>query len=659
MLTRLLIILPLIFHQITCMEITLPFSILSRNPTFVDKTLFLSELFNCDDTSIILTSPRGFGKTTTISMIELFSSIDLKDDDINSTQFKVLGHVDPSAIFQKTLIARDTEFIRRHQSQYVVLKLDMEVDFPDHQITSESIRDKLLDVLLEGVKKYSTILRNHNTQYCQDPSKDSNSSTNLIPAEAEVQFLNEFFSRNISVSDISLALREIIQILSRCLGRKVILLVDNYDHVAAGFLSKNTNLELEKFYHELNTMLHYVSDLFSTSTCMFKALIMSISAAPLRWGVKPKFEFETIFKHYEFLGSHRFVDFIGLNETEVEQLVTKFHLEADEKLILSTYYDAYRTYPDSDVYHKYPDSKKIYNPRHLTRFIKLYRKQVIGNEVLSNVYKESFKYIGFIGEHLNNRSKLELELLAVISNQSLSLNYRYTPPFYLPIVKEIMNYRFSSELAITKMTWSYLFDLGFLTPFIGNLSTRKPYIYKIANQEAQRVLYKLLIEYHNESRLPFNEVGKCSQQFVVKDVILNKQSIASLFGLVEMLLGRCINNTAQYGRSKDNELRYQSILYASSSQFANSEFFVSTMQFRNRANDTFYGVYYYNTNEKVCSIVITRNCDEPGKVEDVLLNEAATSYSLPHAEVKHIMYAVVNVFKDGHLETFYVTYERC
>ena len=47
-----------------------------RNCYFVDKTHFIKEWWDCGDSATLITRPRRFGKTLTMSMVEQFFAID-------------------------------------------------------------------------------------------------------------------------------------------------------------------------------------------------------------------------------------------------------------------------------------------------------------------------------------------------------------------------------------------------------------------------------------------------------------------------------------------------------------------------------------------------------------------------------------------------------
>ena len=54
--------------------------IIKNNYLYVDKTSFIKDWWNNGDTVTLITRPRRFGRTLTLSMIETFFSIEYKDN---------------------------------------------------------------------------------------------------------------------------------------------------------------------------------------------------------------------------------------------------------------------------------------------------------------------------------------------------------------------------------------------------------------------------------------------------------------------------------------------------------------------------------------------------------------------------------------------------
>ena len=51
-------------------------TIIQGNYFYIDKTPFINEWLDCGDSATLITRPRRFGKTLTMSMVEQFFSID-------------------------------------------------------------------------------------------------------------------------------------------------------------------------------------------------------------------------------------------------------------------------------------------------------------------------------------------------------------------------------------------------------------------------------------------------------------------------------------------------------------------------------------------------------------------------------------------------------
>ena len=78
---------------------------------FVDKTDFIRQLIDAHSNAIMITRPRRFGKTLTMSMLDYFFSIDRKKDS--------------ASLFQGLAIERAGSDYMKHQGQYPVVSVSL------------------------------------------------------------------------------------------------------------------------------------------------------------------------------------------------------------------------------------------------------------------------------------------------------------------------------------------------------------------------------------------------------------------------------------------------------------------------------------------------------------------------------------------------------
>ena len=158
---------------------------------YVDKTDFIKEWWDSHDSVTLITRPRRFGKTLNMSMLESFFSVDYA------------GRGD---LFEGLSIWNDENY-RAIQGTYPVIFLSFanikERDFA-------SARKKICQLIAKLYSKYSFILESD------------------LLSENDRNYVNRV-SEKMDDSDASLSLYQLSDFLCRYYGKKVIILLDEYD----------------------------------------------------------------------------------------------------------------------------------------------------------------------------------------------------------------------------------------------------------------------------------------------------------------------------------------------------------------------------------------------------------------------------------------------
>jgi len=158
---------------------------------YVDKTSFIKEWWDSGDSVTLINRPRRFGKTLNISMTEQFFSV------------KYAGRGD---LFEGLSIWEDEEY-RKLQGTYPVISLSFanikEKDF-------ETTRKKICQLLTKLYAENAFLL-------------DSG-----LLYEGDANYFKRI-SENMDDSDATLALYQLSDFLHRYYGKKVIILLDEYD----------------------------------------------------------------------------------------------------------------------------------------------------------------------------------------------------------------------------------------------------------------------------------------------------------------------------------------------------------------------------------------------------------------------------------------------
>ena len=162
-----------------------------NNYFYVDKTDFIREWWESGDDVTLITRPRRFGKTLNMSMVEQFFSV---------------NYANRSDLFEGLSIWESAKY-RELQGTYPVISLSFaNVKERDYQTT----RKKICQMLTNLYAEYSFLL-NSNLLY-----------------ETDVKYFKRV-SEDMDDSDASLALYQLSDYLYRYYGKKVIILLDEYD----------------------------------------------------------------------------------------------------------------------------------------------------------------------------------------------------------------------------------------------------------------------------------------------------------------------------------------------------------------------------------------------------------------------------------------------
>lgn len=158
---------------------------------YIDKTSFIKDWWESGDSVTLITRPRRFGKTLNMSMTEQFFSVD---------------YANRGDLFEGLSIWEDEKY-RALQGTYPVISLSFaNVKEKDYQTTSYRIRQ----LLMKLYEKHAFL---RESEYLSEAEKD-------------------YFDRmraGMSEADAPMALYQLSDYLYRYYGKKVIILLDEYD----------------------------------------------------------------------------------------------------------------------------------------------------------------------------------------------------------------------------------------------------------------------------------------------------------------------------------------------------------------------------------------------------------------------------------------------
>ena len=192
-----------------------------QNCFYVDKTYFIKEWWENRDDVTLIARPRRFGKTLNMSMLEQFFSLE---------------YADRGDLFEGLSIWQE-ETYRKLQGTYPVISLSFaRVKEKDYEAT----RDKICEIVRNCYIKYSFL-------------KESG-----VLTDADCAYFDRILSVDVGDSDLTSAFNRLSDYLCRYYGKKVIILLDEYDTpmqeaFVHGFWSETVSLMRSMFNSTFKT----------------------------------------------------------------------------------------------------------------------------------------------------------------------------------------------------------------------------------------------------------------------------------------------------------------------------------------------------------------------------------------------------------------------
>lgn len=277
---------------------------------YIDKTSFLKEWWEKGDSVTLIARPRRFGKTLNMSMTEQFFSVDYA------------GRGD---LFEGLSIWKEEKY-RKLQGTYPVISLS----FANvKEVNYVNTRERICQLLTNLFVKHSYL-------------KDSK-----VLTDTDRIFFNRILSMDIRDTDATLALYQLSDYLYRYYGKKVIILLDEYD-------TPMQEAYVNGFWDELVAFTRSLFNAtFKTNPWLERGLMTGITRVSK----------ESIFSDLNNLEvvtttSDRYATSFGFTEQEVFQALTECGLEQEKEKVKQWY--------DGFIFGKHKD---IYNPWSILNFI--------------------------------------------------------------------------------------------------------------------------------------------------------------------------------------------------------------------------------------------------------------------------------------------------
>ena len=312
---------------------------------YIDKTSFIKEWWENQDSVTLLTRPRRFGKTLTISMLEEFFSVKYADD---------------GDIFEGLEIWKEEKY-RKLQGTWPVISLSFaNVKEPTYEMAKKRICQLLTDV-------YN---KNH---FLLD--------SGLLTEEERSYFKK--ITTDMEETDATLALHKMSDFLSRYYRKKVIILLDEYD-------TPMQEAYVEGYWEKLVIFTRSLFNAtFKTNPFLERAIMTGITRVSR----------ESVFSDLNNLvvittTSESYADSLGFTEQEVFQALQEYGME-ERKEEIKLWYDGFT----------FGSVKDIYNPWSILNFLKTkkiaaYWANTSSNRLTGTLIRESGRKLKMDFENL-------------------------------------------------------------------------------------------------------------------------------------------------------------------------------------------------------------------------------------------------------------------
>lgn len=275
-------------------------TIRKENCFYVDKTSFIQEWWEQKDSVTLIARPRRFGKTLTMSMVEKFFSVNTKEG---------------GSLFQGLKIWETEEF-RKLQGTFPVISLSFA---SIKEQNYDTVRRKICQILSGLYSQYSFLLNGDTLD------------------EKERKF---FESVSVDMGDVeaTLAIQQLSLYLSRYYGKKVIILLDEYD-------TPMQEAYVNGYWEELTSFIRSLFNAtFKTNPYLERGLMTGITRVSK----------ESIFSDLNNLQvitttSEAYEDSFGFTEQEVFDALEEFGL-SEQKKNVKTWYDGFTFGKRTDIY---------------------------------------------------------------------------------------------------------------------------------------------------------------------------------------------------------------------------------------------------------------------------------------------------------------------
>lgn len=429
-------------------------TLIKENCFYVDKSMLIKEWWDGKDSVTLIARPRRFGKTLNMSMLDYFFSME---------------HADKKDLFEGLAIWQEEKY-RQLQDTYPVINLSF-ARVKEENLENTKLR--IREILREAYGKNRFLLESD------------------VLTEEEKEYFKEILNRKANDVDITSSLYYLSEFLYRYYGKKVIILLDEYDTPMQEAYVGGFGDELVAFTRSL------FNSAFKTNPYLERAIMTGITRVSK----------ESIFSDLNHLDvvtttSQKYATAFGFTEEEVFAALEEYGMSEEQEAVKFWY--------DGFVFGKQRD---IYNPWSI---INLLDKRDI------DVYWANTSSNSFVGKLLREgNSDIKVIFEALLKGESLKTQ----------IDEQIVYNQLGNNASAV---WSLLLASGYLKvqeckTLINGLEREKIYELAITNYETRHMFEHMILDWFRKVDYAYNGFIKAmlADDVDLMNIYMNKVALHS------------------------------------------------------------------------------------------------------------------------------------
>lgn len=400
--------------------------VMENNYFYIDKSMLIKEWWESGDDVTLITRPRRFGKTLALSMLDYFFSVKYKDK---------------KSLFQNLLIWQEEPY-QQLQGTYPVINISLA---SIKEINFENARSKICQLIASEYARCTFLLEG-----------------SILSEQEKETFRRKSFDMN--DVDATLALNQLSEYLCRYYGKKVIILLDEYD-------TPMQEAYMHGYWKELTDFIRNLFNAaFKTNPYLERAVLTGITRVSK----------ESLFSDLNNLTvvtttSGMYGNAFGFTEQEVFKALEEFHITEREEV--RRWYDGFI----------FGSCRNIYNPWSILNYLRekkfaAYWVNTSSNRLVGRLIREGSPDVKMVMEDLLREQ-----------------------PFYTELDEQIL---FDQLDRKASAIWSLLLASGYLraehTVYEAE-SGKTKYELRLTNMEVRLMFVQMIEDWFREYTPAYNE----------------------------------------------------------------------------------------------------------------------------------------------------------